>query len=279
MDKTTGYSLWMKIGFVVYGFFCVLLFSYMLFPYYALKPKFEDALSRVSGMDITVNTIRPALPLGWTMGGVKVSGNAALDSLTLKPRILPLVTGNIALAIKMKEGNGHLNGSIGTSFFKIGSSLDLKMEMKDFDISVFKYFSKKLDEISGKISGDVDLFYSRKRPDKSDGDISIIVNNGQIPLSVPNFPIAAIPFSKFELKAKMDNGLLKIIRAELAGNDVSGSMKGDIKLAEKLDASDMKFEILLKLSQAYSAFMGSQGSENVRIIIGGSIGSPRTSIQ
>jgi len=279
MDKKNGYSLWAKVGFVVYGFLCVLLFSYMLFPYYALKPKFEDALSRVSGLDITVSTIRPALPLGWTMGGVKVAGNTALDSLTLKPRVLPLVTGNIALAIKMKDGGGNLNGSLGTSFFKIGNSFDLQMEMKNFDISILKYFSKKLDEISGKISGDVDLFYSRKRPDRSDGDINITVDNGQIPLSIPNFPIAAIPFSKFELKAKMDKGLLKVIKAELAGNDVSGSMKGDIKLAEKLDASDMKFEILLKLSQAYSAFMGSQGGPNVRVVIGGSLGSPRTSIQ
>lgn len=278
MDNTGKYSFWTKFLFGVYGFFCVMLFVYMLFPYYTLKPKFEDALSRAANLDITISTIKPALPLGWTLGGLAISGNDSLDSLTIKPRILPLIKGDFSLSIKMIEGKGYLKGSVGTSFFKAGRDADVYITMKDFDLSVFKNLSKKLDEMSGKISGDIDISYLKNKPEKSDGNINLVINNGQIPLNIPSFPIAAIPFSKLEMDANLDNGLLKIAKAELTGRDISGSMRGDMKLGGSLSSTDINFMINLKLSDAYKAIMGPAGNDNVRITIGGNLGSPRTSL-
>lgn len=265
-----------KALYIIYGVFCVLLFSYLLFPYYALKPKFEDALSRVTDMDVSINAIKPALPIGWTMIGLSISDEHVMDSLTLKPKILPLFIGRFALGVKMTEGKGSLKGRIATTFIRIGNRVDVDLNMKKFELAVVKHFSRKLEELSGTISGKVDVTYIKKQPERSNGEINLIIDNGQIPINIPGFPIAAIPFSKFELKADMDNGLLKISKADLSGNDVSGNMRGDMKMGGSIEDSDLNFVAGLRLSPAYRAFFGSSGNENVRIAIGGKLGSPRT---
>ena len=272
-------SFWTKFLFIIYGIFCVLLFSYLLFPYYALKPKFESALSKAIDMDVSISSIKPALPIGWTMVGLNISGEHAMDSLTLKPGILPLFIGEFALGVKITEGKGLLKGSLATTFLKIGNRIDVDLQMKKFELSVIKHFSKKLDELSGIVNGDVDVTYIKKQPERSDGEINLLIENGQIPLNIPSFPIAAIPFSKFELKAKMDNGLLKISKADLSGNDVSGNMRGDMKMGSSIEASTLNFIISLKLSQTYKAFLGPSGNENVKVVIGGTLSSPRTTVE
>jgi type II secretion system protein N len=279
MVNTVKNSFWTKFLFIIYGIFCVLLFSYLLFPYYALKPKFESALSRAIDMDVSISAIKPALPIGWTMVGLNISGEHAMDSLTLKPGILPLFIGEFALGVKITEGKGMLKGSLATTFLKIGNRIDVDLQMKKFELSVIKHFSKKLDELSGIVNGDVDVTYIKKQPERSDGEINLLIENGQIPLNIPSFPIAAIPFSKFELKAKMDNGLLKISKADLSGNDVSGNMRGDMKMGSSIEASNLNFIISLKLSQTYKAFLGPSGNENVKVVIGGTLSSPRTTVE
>lgn len=279
MVNTVKNSFWTKFLFIIYGIFCVLLFSYLLFPYYALKPKFESALSRAIDMDVSISAIKPALPIGWTMVGLNISGEHAMDSLTLKPGILPLFIGEFALGVKITEDKGMLKGSLATTFLKIGNRIDVDLQMKKFELSVIKHFSKKLDELSGIVNGDVDVTYIKKQPERSDGEINLLIDNGQIPLNIPSFPIAAIPFSKFELKAKMDNGLLKISKADLSGNDVSGNMRGDMKMGSSIEASTLNFIISLKLSQTYKAFLGPSGNENVKVVIGGTLSSPRTTVE
>ena len=279
MVNTVKNSFWTKFLFIIYGIFCVLLFSYLLFPYYALKPKFESALSKAIDMDVSISAIKPALPIGWTMVGLNISGEHAMDSLTLKPGILPLFIGEFALGVKITEGKGLLKGSLATTFLKIGNRIDVDLQMKKFELSVIKHFSKKLDELSGIVNGDVDVTYIKKQPERSDGEINLLIENGQIPLNIPSFPIAAIPFSKFELKAKMDNGLLKISKADLSGNDVSGNMRGDMKMGSSIEASTLNFIISLKLSQTYKAFLGPSGNENVKVVIGGTLSSPRTTVE
>jgi type II secretion system protein N len=279
MVNTVKNSFWTKFLFIIYGIFCVLLFSYLLFPYYALKPKFESALSRAIDMDVSISAIKPALPIGWTMVGLNISGEHAMDSLTLKPGILPLFIGEFALGVKITEGKGMLKGSLATTFLKIGNRIDVDLQMKKFELSVIKHFSKKLDELSGIVNGDVDVTYIKKQPERSDGEINLLIENGQIPLNIPSFPIAAIPFSRFELKAKMDNGLLKLSKADLSGNDVSGNMRGDVKMGSSIEASNLNFIISLKLSQTYKAFLGPSGNENVKVVIGGTLSSPRTTVE
>jgi type II secretion system protein N len=279
MDNTVEYTFRKKFLFTLYGIFCVLLFSYLLFPYYALKPKFESALSSTINMDVSINAIKPALPLGWTMVGLNISGEHAMDSLTLKPGILPLFIGEFSLGVKITEGKGILEGSLATTFLKIGNRIDVNLHMKKFGLSVTKHFSKKFDELSGTVNGDVDVTYIKKQPERSNGEIDLLIDNGQIPLNIPGFPIAAIPFSKFELKADMSNGLLKVSKADLSGNDVSGNMRGDVKMGSSIMASNLNFIINLKLSQAYKAFLGPSGNENVKVVIGGTLGSPRTNIK
>jgi type II secretion system protein N len=197
----------------------------------------------------------------------------------LKPKILPLFIGKFALGVKMTEGKGLLKGRFATTFIKIGNRVDIDLYMKNFELSVIRHFTKKLDELSGTVDGEVDVTYIKNQPDRSEGEINLLVDNGQIPLNIPGFPIAAIPFSKFELKAKMDNGLLKISKADLSGNDVSGNMRGDMKMGSSIEASTLNFIISLKLSQTYKAFLGPSGNENVKVVIGGTLSSPRTTVE
>lgn len=279
MDNEVKSTFRKKFLYIFYGIFCVLLFSYLLFPYYALKPKFENVLSKAINMDVSISSIKPALPIGWTMVGLKISGEHAMDSLTLKPSILPLIIGEFALGVKITEGKGTLKGSLATTFLKIGNRIDVDLTMKKFELSVIKNFSKKFEEITGTVTGDLDVTYVKNQPERSNGEINLLIDNGQIPLNIPSFPIAAIPFSRFELKAKMDNGLLKISKADLSGNEISGNMRGDMKMGSSIETSTINLIIGLKLSQTYKAFLGPSGNNNVKVVIGGTLGSPRTNVE
>lgn len=279
MDNEVKTPFLKKFLYVLYGIFCVVVFSYMLFPYYVLKPRFENALSRATNMDVSITSIKPVLPIGWTFMGLSVSGGHVMDSLTLKPHILPLFIGRFSLGVRISEGNGILKGNVGTNFLRIGNRMEINLHMKKFEFSVFKHLSRKLDELSGTVNGDINVVYMKKQPDRSTGGIDLTVENGQIPLNIPGFPVAAIPFTMFALKADMDNGLLRFSRAELSGNEVSGNMRGDVRIGGSLDASDLNLLIGLRLSPSYMALMGPSGNENIRVTVRGTLGSPRTTVQ
>jgi len=274
MDKPILYSFWTKTLFILYAILCLILFVYVRFPYYVLKPKLETAIGNALSTDISMGKVQPKLPFGMTVEGLKLNNEIIARKLTLSPSLFSLITGSLGLSFHIDQERGDLKGKIKTSFKHPGNPLDVSLTMKEFDAGSFRKFIKGGSEIGGTLSGNFAIKTSQENFKDSKGEISMVWKDGQIPLNIPSFPVAAIPFSTFEVNAKMDKGVLTIEKAVLNGNDISGTVDGDVRLGMNMQSSQLNLRGNLKLSPGYRTMLGNLSGDNLTFTLGGTAGMP-----
>lgn len=279
MDRSPSYSPRAKTLFVLYIILCVSLFAYLRFPYYLLKPKMEAALSAAIRKEVALGDITARLPWGFTVKDVRIEGETLAPRLTLRPSLLSLIIGRMGFSFAIDQDTGRLSGRIKTSLRHPGDPLDITLKLKEFDVAPLKKLLKGGSEIDGTVNGTFALNTSRERFKESQGALKLVWRDGQIPLNIPSFPLAAIPFATFEVEARMDKGALTIRKANLSGNDVSGSLTGSVKLGQNASSSQLKIGGDLRLSPGYRALMGGAAGDRLRIRLNGTLGRPQISLQ
>lgn len=275
MDKQPPYSPRVKTLFVLYAVLCVLLFIYLRFPYYLLKPKIEAALSAVAHKEVTLGAITPRLPWGVTVQDMRIGGATLAPQLTVRPSLFSLLTGKMGFSFTIHQDKGGLRGKIKTSLRHPGDPLDITLKMKQFDVAPLQKVFKGAAEIEGTVDGIFAVKTSRERFGDSQGTIDLVWAKGQIPLHIASFPLAAIPFERFEIDARIDKGVLSIRKADLSGNDVSGRLSGNVKLGQNASSSRMNISGDLVLSPGYRRMMGDAMGDRMRFSLGGTLGMPR----
>lgn len=279
MDKQQPYSPRTKTLFVIYAVLCVLLFLYLRFPYDLLRPKIEEALSAVVHKEITLGAITPRLPWGVTVEDMRIGGATFAPRLTVRPSLLSLLTGKIGFSFTVQQDQGRLKGKIKTSLRHPGDPLAITLKMKQFDLAPLQKMLKGGSEIEGTIDGSFILETSRERFQESQGTIACVWEKGQIPLHIESFPLAAIPFERLEIDARMDKGVLAILKADLSGNEVSGRLSGNVKLGQNASSSRLNINGDLSLAPGYRRMMGAAMGDRMKFTLGGTLGMPRFTLQ
>ena len=88
-------------------------------------------------------------------------------------------------------------------------------------------------------------------------------------------PLGAVSFTELTFKAAMEKGQLEIRQMQLSGNDVSGTLSGDVRLGMNVMTSQLNISGNLKLSQAYRQMLGNPQGESMRFRLQGTLGRPR----
>ena len=275
MDKKDSYSLKARILFVIYAVLCLLFFSCMRFPYHIVQSRIESAFSRALHADVSVGDIGGHFPLGFTFEDLRVGGETVAPRLTVRPTITSLLLGRLGLVFAIDQGRGRLNCTVKTSFRHPGDPLALKFKLNEFDIAPLKKLTRNGLEIAGTVTGEGRLATERANFKDSRGEIDITCKNGQLPLNMPALPLGGVAFTELNLKAVMENGRLEIRQMQLSGNDVSGSLFGDVRLGMNIMTSELDISGNLRLSQAYRQMLGNPRAESMRFRLQGTLGRPR----
>ncbi|MCD6570757.1 MAG: type II secretion system protein GspN [Deltaproteobacteria bacterium] len=246
-NNQEGYSIWIKSGFVIYAILCLCIFTYLRFPYDVISSRIETSLSEYLGMDISVDSIRTALPIGFSFKSVEVNKNLMFNEITLRPGLLSLIRGKLNLDVKALLGQGRIDGFFKTPINSFGEPVTIGGKIDNMDISPLIKTFWGLDNINGHVTGTLEFEGLPRRLYKSDGQVCLIFKDGTFPVFIPMLPLDAISFNTLDIDAHMKKGLLIVDKASIEGSNLSGTLKGRVRLNKQITYSRLNLTGEMKL--------------------------------
>ncbi len=272
------YSVWIKSGFVIYAIFCLLIFLYLRFPYDMISSRIESSFSEYIGVDISIDSLKPILPIGLYMGGVEVDKGLVFNKITLRPELLGLIRGRLNIGVKALSGQGKIDGFFKTPIRSFGETIAVGGNIDNIDISGFVKTFLSLDNANGYVTGMLEFEGLPKRLYKGDGKISLVFKDGAFQVSIPMLPFDAISFNTFNIDAYMKKGLLIIDKASIEGPDLSGTIKGRVMLSKNLFSSRLNLRGEMALPDSIMAVLPENSQlkpGKIKFTLGGRLNLPK----
>jgi len=239
----------MSLRFVVYplfALFCLVLFSFFLFPFESLKGRIEGEIEKGMGgrFSVSVEKLSPALFTGVTLKGVAIKRRgeekgATLDRARIKVSLLPLLWGTRRFKVGLRSGRGRVNGTLAFS----SESTEMDLEIEEMDLSLGALFLPKTLPFSGAIDGSMDLLLYPQDPFRSAGKVLLDIRGLKLDegASAAGFPIPAVtlaekgarpggasPVSDSRLEIDVNRGNWEVRSFRLVGGDLVLEANGKI---------------------------------------------------
>lgn len=266
-----------KTGVAVYLFLCLVLFASMRFPYDTFRGRLEGAISSMVGQPVALGHIRSSFPFGFTVEGMSINKSPFARELKLDPSLIALLAGRLNLDVEALFSSGRIEGSIHTPFGDKGGALSISARMDNLDSQAFRpLFSPGIDP-RGFVSGTIELSGPGSSIRELGGKANIVWKEGYVPLPVSLLPIDGLQFKVLQIDSVMEKGLLTLEKVELAG-DISGTVKGSVRIMEPLSRSRLNLSGEIGLPQDMALLLGSPASspsERVRFSLRGTMDRPR----
>ena len=148
--------------------------------------------------------------------------------------------------IEFKNSAVALNKNPWTLFYK-------KNVITDFRINGLKYLSPKFDSTIN-LNGNADLILKNSGPVPAEGNVKLLISSGVIrlneitfqgPIGPMSLKIGTIQLSAVNCDFEFISGSININRFEVTGDDLSGTVTGNIKPGSFLPASSINLTINL----------------------------------
>jgi type II secretion system protein N len=260
------------LGFALYAVVMTGVFLYLLFPSKIVQNRLEEA-SGMAGLAVKMESLRLSLPLGLKFKNLHVAsrstGRTYLDGESLDLQISPLnfVQKNKKIYLSGKAYGGKFSGTLLlASWDKIASPTAADMSFTDVDLARVAFIRDGMGRaIAGKASG----HWAHKASEIPGSPLSaacdLILKKGGFPLQEPFLGASRIDFENGELKAKLQNGVLRVEKLHIIGSQVECSLNGDITLTDEFrqSALNLKGEMILSSNKA-----------KFNVTIGGTLDNP-----
>lgn len=229
------------IVYPIFGFFCLFLFTFILFPFDSLKGRIEGEAERLLGSRyaVTIGKISPTVTAGLSLKKIEVQrigteSKFELDRIRLRMSLLPLLWGDRYLSMKLKAGDGNLKGT-----FEMGKEeTKIDLEFAEMDL---KWSRLALAQVpfAGKANGKMHLDLFPADPLRNAGLIEVQISDLQIEQEtlLQGFPIPAMALQKgtSQLKIGVERGNWVIETLKLEGGDVQLTLDGKVYAARQVD--------------------------------------------
>lgn len=244
-------ALW----FTLYGIFITVVFLYLLFPSDAAKSRLEEAVIS-SGLTLKMDSLRPAVPLGFKMKNISVGSSPANiyfqgDLLDLQFNPLGIFQKNKSIGLSGKAYGGNFSGSFGlASFSKLYPPEEGRLKFQNIDLVRYVFIKSLMGrEVTGKASGNWTHAFSGKGTEKTfSGSITLYLTKGTFPLTEPFLGLNKIDFDRGEIRGQIKNGVLKLEKLQISGPQVDCIMNGEITLADDFKLSQLNLNGEMSLS-------------------------------
>jgi type II secretion system protein N len=263
-----------KAGIIAYGIVCLVLFTYIRFPFENFRGYLEQSISDRTGRPVTLGPIRSHFPLAIKVEGVSVDGVTYVKDLILRPHFFSFATGRFGMDVKALFPSGSLVCSFDKPMGSLRTSVDASITMDNFDSSmVHTLFGTGL-QPKGSISGTIELTGPAPSLKALGGSASIVWKDGFIPLSDSQLPMNGLKFASMIMNSRIERGMLTLDKMEIKG-DMAGDMKGSVWMMDPPGRSRLNLTGELILAQALSAAMASAPQGAMRFSLRGTLDRPR----
>jgi type II secretion system protein N len=240
--------------FTLYGIFITVVFLYLLFPLDIVRDRLEDAVNS-SGFILRMETLRPSLPLGLGLKKITISSTSSADILfqgdlfDVQLRPLGFFQKNKYIGLSGKAYGGKFNGSVGlASLSKIYPPVEGELNFQNIDLAGYAFIKTLLEkEITGKAKGNLTYTSAKEISGNGSGIIELFLTKGTYSLAEPFLGLKRIEFDRGEIKAQFKNGILKMEKLEIAGNQINCFLKGEITLADDIKNSQLNLSGVMEV--------------------------------
>lgn len=269
------------IGYAAFSLLAFFFFFYVTFPYGALRERLQTEAA-AQGYQLEMRGMGPGF-FGVTARGVSLlrrptpGDNARLeplqvDSIAFRPSLLPL-----GLAFRASLMDGKITGSVGGL-----GELDLDLEASDLDLSAgnMKAFSGL--DLSGTLNGRLTLDVPRVTPAGAgqragaepdfaqatgslvlDGE-DVVLNGGTVTVPMYGQPtpvdLPKITLGQLNARVAFEKGQGKVEALEAQSTDVDVKGSGGVKLARRLELSELNVELRFKPDPQFQKRLGMIGA-------------------
>ena len=252
------------IGYILFGLFVFMFFTYLNFPYDKLKDKIFAQVEQKTGLKLDAAEVKTTWTLGFVFNGVELSHRAMnipqihLAHLKVSPSLISL----LFLRPKLKFEVGFTEGSLSGTLHQKGKTQDIGLKFSSLN------FTKDLKgvfpiDLQGILQGEFNVAGDLAQMKEMNGNMDIRIQKfGLAQMNVLNMNIPQISLSKMLLRGTLKNERLVIEKIDIGGDkeDLQANASGDIQLDTKnLNNSKLnltlKFKLSEKMKKEFSLFL------------------------
>ncbi len=263
-----------KIGVVVFFIVCLVLFTYLQFPYDTFRGRLENTLSQATGRTVTLGRVHSRLLFGFKVDGMSIDNVAWAKELILKPHLFSLMTGRIGMDAKALFPSGSLACSFDKPYGSTKRPVYAKIRLDNFDSSLIQPLFSAGIQPKGLITGSIELMGPNTFLGEMSGKSSIVWSNGFFPLPGSQLPLDGLAFKTMEMNSRIERGLITLEKMELKGN-MSGTMSGAVRMMDPFARSRLNLTGTMNLSPGSDSSSGAGFQQGLKFSLRGTLERPR----
>lgn len=238
------------LGYFVYVVLVTGFLLYVLFPAATVEEFIDNSVSRVNpALSFKAGQIRPWLPVGVRLVAAQVySGDNSqsplfkAESFYVGPQIVELFKGESRFQLDGKAYKGEIHG-----WFDLPDenkkSLAGEITFANFDLAAHELLAEKFYyRVIGRAAGNITFSGKSANIDDLNGKIVLRLADGQLQFQEPIFGIASVDMKSVEFELELNNRQVNIIKAELGGAEIKGSLSGSIQLQKDIMQSSLNLK-------------------------------------
>ncbi len=282
------------VGYGVFTLLMIVYFSFLTFPYDAVKDRYLAEQTRGLPFRVSIEKIR-ATPFLWIRAsGVDVSqakkdqaSVLKMSEVRLRPSLLRLLTGKLAFRFKASLYGGKVHGKAA----KGKNEIDLDLNWKNIALAKLPVESRLPGaQLQGKINGEMDLRMriQGNRVIPGDGTLKARLTEGSAQnLQVMGIALPGLQGINGQGEVTLAQNRATVDALTLKADLLTFALEGKMDVARRLTASPLNLKGKIKLSgtlasqyQAMLAgFLRKQDKDGFYVFsIRGTLGSPRLSL-
>ena len=250
------------LGYAAYFVVSTIFLLYFLFPADSMEDLLDSSFSRINPeLTFTAEKISPWIPAGLRIDSGEIyhgsTPEIALfksDSFYIAPHFLKFVKGEYSADLEGNAYKGEMSGTF--QFGAADKDIASEITFRDFALDEYDFLVEKFKHrVTGRLSGEI--IYSNESAGRAggSGSIDLRLSDGRLQFNTPLFNIASIDLQSMRLEAKLNRLEISVVKAELQGPEVNGSMTGSIKLRKDIRQSQLNLRGTLEpLAQFYQTY-------------------------
>ncbi|HOP46117.1 MAG TPA: type II secretion system protein GspN [Desulfobacteraceae bacterium] len=283
------------IFYFLYSLILLIVLLYFRFPSNAFKFYLQATAKSISPENILmIREVKPAFPVGINLADVRFSSNAnpdirylSADSITVRPQIWSFLLGRLKFNFMCNVNKGFLEGNIHFTENKTGSHFKSSIKFNSIKIAEASSLSSFIEcDLNGELDGSLTFSSMDEKLQNGAGEAQFNIKNGRITFFRPIPILGSIDFEDLKVRCVMEKRNLRLNHFELLGQEMTGTLSGEIRLNNDISKSAVNIRGSIELSPAFfknrkdsSAFFAyfRQRMKNGRLsfLLTGNISEPR----
>ena len=237
------------LGYTLYVVLVTSLLLYYLFPNQFIEKFLDNSIRRINQeLTFKAGNIRPWLPAGLRITAGNIYLGAAepplfkADSFYIGPQMLDFIKGEYTFNFHGTAYSGDLKGTL--HFTDKGAEFIAgDLVFNDFLLKEYAFLAEKFKHrLIGRLNGEI--VYDNESAGKTGGDgrLELSLSDGQLQFLEPLFTIDSVDLQSIRLEAQLNRREVTIVKADLAGPDLNGTMTGSILLHKDINLSQINLK-------------------------------------